>query len=218
MRILVTNDDGIKHPNIKILVETLLKYFNKEDITVVAPAVEQSAVSHRIEIKREVNVTRIDDLVEGVETYMVDSTPSDCVIYSLYKLNKSFDLVISGVNDGVNLGMDIIYSGTVAAAMEARHQGIASIALSNTMYSIEGFKKYEELVFNFYFKNFEKLKHMTLNINIPEQLKGIKVCPQYKGMDAGDVQYFKAGYMTITPLENDFTDFSNIDNLNKLVK
>jgi len=211
MKVLVTNDDGIKHPNIKALVQSLLKYFNKEDIYVFSPMTEQSAVSHRIEIKEHVRVVKTEAIVEGVETYMVSSTPADCVIYGVQLLNRGIDLVISGINDGLNLGLDVVYSGTVGAALEAKGQGITSLALSCDMKSIEGYLKNSDEFFKFYFSN--NFKGTCLNVNFNSKSNKFIVTKQHiNGIDdLDDVHFFNEGYTTITPLENDLTKVEDIE-------
>ena len=124
-RILVTNDDGIHAPGLKVL-QKIAKSLSK-DVWVVAPATEQSAVAHALTLRRPVRLNRV-----GPQRYTVDGTPTDCVLVAVDKVLKERppDLVLSGVNDGGNLGEDVHYSGTVAAAMEACMLGYRAIALS----------------------------------------------------------------------------------------
>lgn len=123
MKILVTNDDGIYAPGINILVEALARL---GEIAVVAPDRERSAVSHALTLHHPL---RAECVAPG--RFAVDGTPTDCVnlgIHSLLDFHP--DLVISGINRGANLGDDVTYSGTVAAAMEATLMGIPAFAIS----------------------------------------------------------------------------------------
>jgi 5'-nucleotidase len=124
-RILVSNDDGIDAPGIKVLEEVARSL--SDDVWVVAPETEQSAVAHSLTIRRPLRLRQV-----GERRYCVDGTPTDSVLLGVRKLlaEKRPDLVLSGINRGSNLGDDVTYSGTVAAAMEGALLGIPSIALS----------------------------------------------------------------------------------------
>ena len=124
-RILVTNDDGIFAPGLKVL-ERIAKSLSK-DVWVIAPESEQSAASHSLTLRRPLRTRK-----HGRRRFSVDGTPTDCVVVAQNKMlaDRPADLVLSGVNHGANLGEDIIYSGTVAAAMEAAVLGIPGIAFS----------------------------------------------------------------------------------------
>jgi 5'-nucleotidase len=124
-RILISNDDGIEAPGIKILERIALEL--TDDVWVVAPDQEQSGASHSLTMRRPLR------LIERSERrYAVDGTPTDCVLLAVKKLlrERRPDLVLSGINGGSNAGEDLTYSGTVAAAMEATLLGIPAIALS----------------------------------------------------------------------------------------
>jgi len=122
-KILVTNDDGVHAPGITALAEALSPL---GDVTVVAPATEMSATSHSLTLTRPLHVERLADRV-----YSVDGTPTDCVYLALYEIvGRDTDLVVSGINWGWNLGDDITYSGTVAAALEGTLLGCPSFAIS----------------------------------------------------------------------------------------
>lgn len=127
MYFLITNDDGIDALGLKQLVSVALKYGK---CIVVAPITEQSAKSHAINIKTPFHFEKVKDIIEGVDTYVIDSSPADCVRVANYYLKEDFDIVLSGVNNGYNLGEDIIYSGTCAAATEGVLSGHKGIALS----------------------------------------------------------------------------------------
>jgi 5'-nucleotidase len=124
-RILVSNDDGIDAPGIKVLEEVARSL--SDDVWVVAPETEQSAVAHSLTIRRPLRLRQV-----GERRYCVDGTPTDSVLLGVRQLlqEKRPDLVLSGINRGSNLGDDVTYSGTVAAAMEGALLGIPSIALS----------------------------------------------------------------------------------------
>lgn len=123
MNIMVTNDDGIHAPGIRALAEAMREL---GQVTVVAPDRERSAASHSLTLHSPL---RVFELHEG--WYAVDGTPTDCVNMGIHNLLPiTPDLVVSGINQGLNLGDDITYSGTVAAAMEANLMGIPAIAFS----------------------------------------------------------------------------------------
>lgn len=124
MRILVTNDDGYLAGGIQTLAKAAAEL---GDVNVVAPDREQSATSHSLTLHYPLRVRRAGDTVQ-----VVDGTPTDCVMLAVGELlGERPDFVLSGVNHGANLGDDVLYSGTVAAAMEATILGIPAIALSH---------------------------------------------------------------------------------------
>jgi len=124
-RILVTNDDGINAPGLKVL-ERIAKSLSR-DVWIVAPEMEQSAAAHSLTLRRPLQVRRLSK-----RRFAIDGTPTDCVLLAVNHLIKKRrpDLVLSGVNRGGNLGEDVTYSGTIAAAMEATLFDIPAIALS----------------------------------------------------------------------------------------
>jgi 5'-nucleotidase len=124
-RILISNDDGIDAPGIKVL-EKIARELT-DDVWIVAPEMEQSGASHSLTTRRPL---RLNEIEPG--HYAVDGTPTDCVLLAVKKLLRDHlpDLVLSGVNGGSNVGEDLTYSGTVAAAMEATLLGIPAMALS----------------------------------------------------------------------------------------
>jgi 5'-nucleotidase len=124
-RILVSNDDGIDSPGIKLL-ERVAKSLS-DDVWVVAPASEQSAVAHSLTVRRPLRLRKLSR-----RRYSVDGTPTDSVLLGVRRLlkDKKPVLLLSGINRGANLGEDVTYSGTVAAAMEGTLLGIPSIAFS----------------------------------------------------------------------------------------
>lgn len=122
--ILVTNDDGIAAPGIRLL-EAIARSF-AEEVWVVAPETNHSGAGHSLTLRRPLRIRRLSE-----RRFAVDGTPTDCVLLALQHIvRRRVDLVLSGVNHGANLGDDVTYSGTIAAAMEARLLGVPSIALS----------------------------------------------------------------------------------------
>ena len=124
-RILVTNDDGIHAPGLGAL-ERIAKSLS-DDVWVIAPETEQSATSHSLTLRRPLRSRKL-----GERRYSVDGTPTDCVLVAHRHIlaERPPDLVFSGINHGANLGEDVTYSGTVAAAMEAAILGVRAIAFS----------------------------------------------------------------------------------------
>jgi 5'-nucleotidase len=124
-QVLVCNDDGINAPGLKLLEKVLTSL--AREIWVAAPETEQSAVSHSLTLRRPLRIRKL-----SARHFALDGTPTDCVLMGINEIMKSTppDLVVSGVNRGGNLGEDVTYSGTVAAAMEGTLLGVPSVALS----------------------------------------------------------------------------------------
>jgi len=128
MKILVTNDDGIFAQGLWILAKELS---NIAQVIVVAPDREQSAIGTAVTLRQPLRVQKVAPLVPNVETYTVEGTPADSVILALGKLTKGkTDLVISGINQGPNLGDDVLISGTVGAALQGYLRGLPALAIS----------------------------------------------------------------------------------------
>ena len=174
MRILITNDDGIENMGIRLLAEWAKKL---GEVTVVAPKVEQSAKSHAIDFTRPVEIKKVP-LLDGVTAYSMDSTPADCVRFAILGLKEKFDLVLSGINKGVNLGADIVYSGTVGAVFEAARLGVKAIAFSAFPDDQEGASKHFDEVYDYIVKNGMFEDNGIFNVNIPEKVKGIRMTYQ----------------------------------------
>src|SRR5436190_4528255 len=180
--ILVTNDDGITSPGIKSLVEaasTLGK------VVVVAPDKAQSGMGHAITIGTSLRMDKVK-LFGDIEAWQTSGTPVDCVKLAVDKiLHRKPDLCISGINHGANHSINVIYSGTMSAAMEASIESIPSIGFSLLDYNIEAdfsaARFYVHKIVNT-FLNQKMDKHLLLNVNIPsvtkELIKGIKICKQ----------------------------------------
>ena len=124
-RVLVANDDGIHAPGLKLLVDVLASV--AREVWVAAPETEQSAASHSLTLRRPLRIRKLSE-----RHFALDGTPTDCVLMGINEIMKDSapDLVVSGVNRGGNLGEDVTYSGTVAAAMEGTLLGVPSVALS----------------------------------------------------------------------------------------
>ena len=171
MKILITNDDGIYAEGIKALVEWAKRY---GEVTVVAPKSEQSGKSHAIEFVHPIEIKKLD-LFEGVRAYRMDSTPADCVRFANSGLGERFDLVLSGVNRGVNVGIDVIYSGTVAAIFEAAYWKTNAIAISTYPDALESAIGYMDEVYSFISENKLFEQNGIYNVNIPHVARGIRI-------------------------------------------
>ncbi len=182
--ILVTNDDGITAPGIRALVDVAMEL---GDVVVVAPDSPQSGMGHAITISDPIRLHPNDRVFEGLESYECSGTPVDCVKLAKHVVLKDRkpDICLSGINHGSNASINIIYSGTLSAAMEASLEGIPSIGFSLLDYSyeanFEACKPYVRELIEWV------LKHgldegSLLNVNIPalpyDELKGLRVCRQ----------------------------------------
>ncbi|MGV6857925.1 MAG: 5'/3'-nucleotidase SurE [bacterium] len=174
MRILVSNDDGYLSPGLEVLAESLKPW---GDVTVVAPDRDRSGVSHALTLDRPLRVTQAEN-----GFYRVNGTPSDCVHLALTGLlDEEPKMVVSGINHGANLGDDVLYSGTVAAAMEGRFMGYPALALSINSFAPEHLASVAEVV-DILLQRLEREPlplDSILNVNVPDlpwnQIKGFKV-------------------------------------------
>ena len=181
--ILVTNDDGITAPGIRALVEIASKI---GDVVVVAPDSPQSGMGHAITVSDPIRLHPVD-VFDGIESYECSGTPVDCVKLAKHIILKDRlpDICVSGINHGSNASINIIYSGTLSAAMEASLESIPSIGFSLLDYShdanFEEGKPYIERLIRWVLKNGME-EGSLLNVNIPnikrEEIKGLKVCRQ----------------------------------------
>ncbi|HIE33217.1 MAG TPA: 5'/3'-nucleotidase SurE [Thermodesulfobacteriaceae bacterium] len=243
MKILLTNDDGIFAEGLCALYRTLAL---DHEVVVVAPEAERSAVGHAITLS---DPLRVKIVRRGKEFwgYAVSGTPADCVKIAFYELVGPVDLVISGINRGANVGINVLYSGTVSAATEAAILGTPALAVSLAAY------ENEDYCFAAYFIStlVEELIHwplpktFCLNINVPNipahLIKGVKLTRQgtrklkerfEKRVDPhGNIYYWqcgeefleedpstdviaiKQGFISITPLNYDLTDFPLLQTL-----
>lgn len=181
--ILVTNDDGITAPGIRSLVNAVK---DLGDVVVVAPDKPQSGMGHAITIGVPLRLNKVNGLFEDAEAWQTNGTPVDCVKLAVDKiLHRKPDICLSGINHGANHSINVIYSGTMSAAMEASIESIPSIGFSLLDYSIEAdFTASEFYVHKIVESVMGKKpeKHFLLNVNIPkgplEVIQGLKVCRQ----------------------------------------
>ena len=174
MKILITNDDGIQSPVLPLLAKWATTL---GDVTVVAPKVEQSGKSQAINFMHPVEVAQID-LIDGVSAYSVDSTPADCVRFGVLGLNKKYDLIISGINRGYNLGDDIVYSGTCGAIFEGSRLGIKGLALSADPENLLDAPKSLDKIWEYIQKNDLYAYNNLYNVNIPPKPEGFRITKQ----------------------------------------
>ena len=185
--ILVTNDDGYNAPGINHLIE-----FVKEiaEVVVVAPDSPQSGMGHAITIDNTLEVHRLDldGTYKGLQAYSTSGTPADCVKLALHEiLDRQPDLVVSGINHGANSSINVIYSGTMSAAIEAGVEGIPAIGFSLLDYSWgANFEACKSVVQTLVKEALDKgiPSGTVLNVNIPKTdgaaVKGMRVCRQAK--------------------------------------
>ena len=182
--ILVTNDDGITAPGLRTLIHIMNEI---GEVVVVAPDSPQSGMGHAITISDTLycKKEKIDDGPQ--QEYSISGTPADCVKFAVREiLQKKPDLCVSGINHGANSSINVIYSGTMSAAVEAGLEGIKSIGFSLLDYSwdadFSACKDYIRKISLNLLK--EKKENLILNVNFPsntKKFKGIKVCRQAKG-------------------------------------
>ena len=185
--ILVTNDDGVTAPGIRALISVMKQL---GDVVVVAPDSPQSATGHAITINNTLHINKIDIDPELDREYSCSGTPVDCVKFAVNEiLHRKPDLCVSGVNHGSNSSINVIYSGTMSAAVEAGIEGIPAIGFSLLDYNwdadFEPTKPFIKKIAQ------QVLEHglpegVVLNVNFPKlaekEIKGIKVCRQAKAM------------------------------------
>lgn len=233
MRILITNDDSISASQLLPLIRWCQKI---GQVTVAVPEFEQSGKSHGIQLLQPFRAKQVT-LAPDVSVWAVDSTPADCVRFAVMGLKMQFDLVISGVNRGCNMGLDVMYSGTVAAIYEAAALGIPAIALSTPFPNYDNATKDLDTVWDYFTENRLLEKHTLYNVNIPADPKGIHITrqggPYYTDdfdpreddlyMPVGrcihentgdlslDTDCVVSGYISITPMTLSRTDFAVYD-------
>ena len=210
MEILLVNDDGIYAKGILTLAKVLSK---KHSVTVVAPHTQMSGKSHSLTFYACINCIKLN-LLEGVDCYAISGTPADCTKFGIEMIiGHKPDLVISGINNGYNLGTDVYYSGTVGASMEAIFMGVPSIAISQN-YHLKSF----EFAANFLEQKLDTLYSLIkdekkiLSINIPyddeKLIKGVKFAKV--GTHIYKDQYINKGldgyFLTGEPIEDVHND------------
>ncbi len=173
LKILLTNDDGIKGAGLWTLAAALKN--RGHEVTIAAPLNQQSGMSHALSILREVEYKRFDN--PDFEAWIFDGTPTDCVKIYLEGMNdgKIFDAVISGINDGANLATDVLYSGTVGAALEGFLHKIPSLAVSRDKNSEIPFDAAAESTVN-YLEKILSIKNEPFlhNLNFPKKFRAGK--------------------------------------------
>lgn len=241
--ILITNDDGIRAEGLRALSAGLEGLGR---IVTVAPEHEQSATSHSITLDRPL---RIKEYSSG--SFSVSGTPTDCVLLAVHGiLDSPPDLVVSGINHGPNMGEDVTYSGTVAAAIEGRILGIDSMAVSVTSWAPDSFEPAAGISRRLASRILEREKGAPLlwNVNIPplsgDEIRGVKVTnlgsrvyndtivkkkdprgkayfwigggePGWNTDESSDFASVTAGYVSVTPLIVDMTDYKTLFELEK---
>ncbi len=178
MRILISNDDGVFAPGLGVLARQLAQ--EKHEVYVVAPDRQRSATGHSVTLHKPLRVERVD-LEAGIKAaWSTTGTPSDCIKLAVNQLLPDKpDVIISGVNSGPNLGSDVLYSGTVAAAMEGAFSGFPAIAVSAAKNDRATFALAAEFVVDFLrvMPKAPMPSRGLFNINVPEpaNLKGVRV-------------------------------------------
>ncbi len=221
-RILISNDDGIHAPGLKVLEK--IAHQLSEDVWTVAPETEQSATSHSLTTRRPVYTRRF-----GERRVAVTGTPTDCVVVAVNKVlkDKRPDLVLSGINHGGNLAEDVLYSGTVAAAMEGATLGVPAIAFSQTR---NGDAPIDFTVAEYFLPDLIRGLHriswkrdLLINVNFPacapDEVSGVRVCRQgrrdeqtgvIEGRDPGGRPYIWIGDWASDRTEATDTDLAVI--------
>ena len=239
MRILITNDDG-NSSEVLLPLAKWAKQFG--EVTVVVPKHKQSGKSHCVEFRKayEAKQVPVDD--PDVKVYTVDSSPADCVRFALVGMQTSFDFVISGINKGLNMGVDVLYSGTLGAIFEAATYGLPAVALSTRPGGFgEAMEALDEIK-DFFVAHDLMKKNNLYNVNIPLHHKGIRITrmgdryyadefipqgndlylPVYKDIWAGannieyDVDAVYSGFVSVTPMKLDRTNLDAFDELKAL--
>ncbi|MCX7705678.1 MAG: 5'/3'-nucleotidase SurE [bacterium] len=238
--VLVSNDDGIFAEGLTVLCKTLLNVF---DVVVVAPDSERSNVGHAITLSLPLRVEALK-IPAGITGYSVNGMPADCIKIAVSSLlNRKPDIVISGINLGSNLGIDVLYSGTVSAATEAAILGIPAFAIS--LDSLEdpdfSYAAFFALTLAEKVINNGLPENTVLNVNVPQgKPSGVRVVPLSRARyreyyekrinprkktyywlagefmeetDVGDsdTRALKEGFITITPLKIDMTNYECIE-------
>lgn len=182
-KILITNDDGIAAPGIKALTEVMHEL---GDIYIIAPDSAQSGMGHAITINSTLELKHIPGFLGTRNAYSCSGTPVDCVKMGVHEVMKTRpDLCVSGVNHGSNSSINVIYSGTMSAAVEGGIEGIPSIGFSLCDYSWDAnFENIKPFIKKIALEVLEKglPEGVILNVNFPktDNIKGIKICRQAK--------------------------------------
>lgn len=179
--ILVVNDDGITAPGIKALMDAMAEIGR---VVVVAPDSPQSGMGHAITIGKPLRLDQVD-IYEGIEMYRCSGTPVDCVKLAVNKIfkGKKPDLCVSGINHGLNNSINVLYSGTMSAAVEGAIEGIPSIGFSLDDYTLQAdfepcIKFVKELALQVLSHGLPQASLLNVNFPNTKHIKGIKICRQ----------------------------------------
>ena len=233
MRILLTNDDGVNAPGIRVLQKRLLE--DNHEVFIIAPESERSAFSHSITINRPIYLNE-----HGENVWSISGTPVDCVFFLQDVIAlKDIDLVISGINGGQNMGRDVLYSGTVGVALEAMLHGYKAIAISMNEYRNQKYETGAEVMAELLRQDIQQYctDGQILNINIPNidynNIKGVKLTslghryyknyirkekdengreyylvggdmPEWENTEKSDFKAIAENYVSITPVAPNF--------------
>ena len=207
MKILITNDDGMHASQLIPLIKWARKL---GDVTVAVPKYEQSGKSHCIEFRKAFEVKQVPFDDSDIKAYTVDSTPADCVRFAVSGLKQRFDLVISGINRGYNLGKDTMYSGTLAAATEAVTKGFRAMAISASMKYYDHAVEHLDEIYRYFEENRLWGENALYNVNIPKDPIGIRITRlgdasfSEEFISEGNDMYFPGG----KPIKSDGNDIT----------
>jgi 5'-nucleotidase len=239
MRILVSNDDGVYSPGIAALANAARKF---GDVRVVAPDVEQSSAGHSITATRPVRY-RSTAIFDGIEAYRVNGTPADCVALGMFHW-ENVDVVLSGINLGPNLGNATWHSGTLAAAKQAVLLGIRGVALSTPVKDeSEDFSTLEPWIERALEVVLDEACPKLVNVNFPPEPRGLRwtalavdqydgkvvpgedpmgrqhywftVVPLERHAEGTDLWAMEQGFVSLTPLRLDLTDYAELSRIEK---
>ncbi len=182
--ILICNDDGVTAPGINALIDSVR---DLGEIMVVAPDKPQSGTGHGITINSTLRLEKLRE-EKGLSIYSCSGTPVDCVKLAIYKMEVKPDIILSGINHGSNASINVIYSGTMSAAVEGALEGVPSVGFSLLDHSIDAdFTASKSLARAIAIKTLKEglPKGVCLNVNIPKlssaEIMGVKICRQAKG-------------------------------------
>ena len=238
MRILITNDDSISSPVLPALAKWAMKL---GEVTVAVPKTEQSGKSQAIQFIEPVEVKQVE-IAPGIFAYTVDSTPADCVRFGVLGLNQTYDLIISGINRGYNLGDDIVYSGTCGAIFEGSRLKIKGLAISTDPSNLMHAPEALDDVWKFIQDNNLYQYNDLYNVNIPPMPSGIRItkqggmffqdcflhCNDHMYVQSGeiikdsgtdpttDINTMRRGEISITPLIATRTDMVTFEKLKNI--
>lgn len=242
MNILVVNDDGIESPGLALLAEVMGAHGR---LFIVAPHRQQSAIGHGISIHEPIRLHVRDELFPGLEgrAWSLEGKPADCVKFALYGLGLEVDLVVSGINDGPNMGTDIIYSGTLAAASEGIICGKPAVAVSADFGSLDLPRTELAPLMAEVLRADILSAENVLNINFPRKdwtsCAGIRVCDmgerpflhhfeerdglywakgtwdQVENPEGTDVWAYEHGWISICPIQINRTNYAYMERIRR---